>query len=61
MPVTPAASCERQTLSGAALGWFLLEHPIVVTIMLLLKGKLSLGSMWIEVVPLSAGFTLEQL
>lgn len=44
-PVTPAAPCERQTLPGAALRWFLLEHPIVVTIVLLLKGKPSLGSM----------------
>lgn len=57
MPVTP----ERQTLPGAAQGCFLLEHLIVVTIVLLLKGKPSLGIMWIEVVPLSAGFTLEQL
>lgn len=62
VPVTPAASCERQMLPGSALGWFLLEHPIAVTIvLLLLKGKPSLGSVWIEMVPLSAGFILEPL
>lgn len=59
--VTPAASCERQMLPGAALRWFLLEHPIVVSIVLLLQGKPSIGSTWIEGVLLSAGFILEQL
>lgn len=60
--VTPAASCERQMLPGAALRWFLLEHPIVVSIVvLLLQGKPSTGSTWIEGVLLSAGFILQQL
>lgn len=40
VPVTAAAPWERQTPPGAALRWFLLEHPIVVTLVLLLKGKL---------------------